>query len=217
MAIDIAPTSDSIVPRVVVIVDDHDLILRVTQHTRTQKAAEDGRNKTKAVVDFQVTRQYLVDNSESDFLKRLLTTRHFAEAGKRIIDLDEQNPLAIEVILCTIYRKDEGWRSSALGQEVTARTLKLHWEYLWDVVASTRYFMIEFFNLDTWFGLWYEKNHTADNSKLLYPCYQFNHAVGFLSITKNLVYNHAHIEEYKNENHPDLHVPPRIIGRFHMT
>ncbi|KAG9521469.1 N-terminal nucleophile aminohydrolase, partial [Aureobasidium melanogenum] len=212
MAIDIAPTSDSIVPRVVTIVDDHDLILRVTQHTRTQKAAEDGRDKTKAVVDFQVTRQYLVDNSESDFLKRLLTTRHFAEAGKRIIDLDEQNPLAIEVILCTIYRKDEGWRSSALGQEVTARTLKLHWEYLWDVVASTRYFMIEFFNLDTWFGLWYEKNHTADNSKLLYPCYQFNHAVGFLSITKNLVYNHAHIEEYKNENHPDLHVPPRIIG-----
>ncbi|KAG9689752.1 hypothetical protein KCU95_g15784, partial [Aureobasidium melanogenum] len=212
MAIDIAPTPNIIVLRVVTIVDNHDLTLRVTQYTKTQKAAEGGCDQIKGVVDFQVTRQYLVDNSESDFLKRLLTTRQFAEAGKRIINLDGQNPLAIEVILCTIYRKDEGWKSSALGEEVTARTLRLHWEYLWDVVASTRFFMIEFPNLDTWFRLWYEKNRTVKKSDLLYPCFQFNHIEAFLSITKRLVYDHPHIKEYKNENHPDLHVPPRIIG-----
>ncbi|KEQ64956.1 uncharacterized protein M437DRAFT_43793, partial [Aureobasidium melanogenum CBS 110374] len=94
----------------------------------------------------------------------------------------------------------------------TARTLRLHWEYLWDVVASTRFFMIEFPNLDTWFRLWYEKNRTVKKSDLLYPCFQFNHIEAFLSITKRLVYDHPHIKEYKNENHPDLHVPPRIIG-----
>lgn len=217
MATEIAPTPDNIVPRIVTIVNDHDLTLRVTQFTKTLEADEDRRDKIKAVVDFQVNRQHLVDNSEAEVLKKLLTTREFAEAGKCIINLDEHNPPAIEVILCAIYRKDEGWRASALGEKVTARTLKLYWEYLWDVVFSSRFLMIEFFNLDTWFRLWYEKNRAADDSRLLYPCFQFDHIEAFLSITKELVYDHAHIKEHKNEEHPDLHVPPRVIGKFWMT
>ncbi|KAH0152212.1 hypothetical protein KCU67_g9918, partial [Aureobasidium melanogenum] len=217
MATDITPTSDSIVPKIVTIVDDHDLTLRVTQYTMPLKASEDGRDKIKAIVDFQVTRQHLVDNSESEFIQHLLTTRDFAEAGKKTIDLYEQNPLAVEVILCAIYHKDEAWRSSELGQEVTARTLNLHWENLWEVVICNRFLMIEFFNLDSWFGLWYEKNGNEHDSELLYPCFQFNHADGFLGITKNLVYNHAHIEEYRHKKYPDLHVPPRVINALNAA
>jgi hypothetical protein len=71
------------------------------------KTGEDGHDKTKAIVDFKVTRQYLVDNSESAVLKKLLTTREFAEAGKSIINLDEHNPLAVEAILYAIYSKDD--------------------------------------------------------------------------------------------------------------
>lgn len=217
MATGVVPTSDSIVPRIVTIVDDHDLTLRVTQYTMPLKASEDGRDKIKAIVDFKVTRQHLIDNSESDFIQHLLTTRNFAEAGKKTIDLYEHNPLAVEVILCAIYHKDETWRSSSLGQEVTTRTLNLHWENLWEVVISNRFLMIEFFNLDTWFGLWYEKNGDEHDSELLYPCFQFNHADGFLCITKNLVYNQAHIEEYRHEKYPDLHVPPRVISKFNTS
>lgn len=204
----------SVTPRVVTISNDHDLTLRVTEYTKPLKTGEDGHDKIKAIVDFKVTRQYLVDNSKSEVIKKLLTTREFAEAGKNIINLDEHNPLAIEAILCAIYRKDENWRSSPLGEEVTARTLKLHWEFLWDVVFSNRFLIIEFRHLDAWFSLWYKKNGNAYGSDLLYPCFQFHHAQGFLSITKTLVYDHAHIVEYKNEKHPDLHVPPRIIRKF---
>jgi hypothetical protein len=215
MATDTATTSGSVVPRVVTIADNHDLTLRVTEYTEPLKAGEDGRDKLKAIVDFQVTRQYLVDNSESQVIKKLLTTREFADAGKSIINLDEHNPLAVEAILCAIYRKDEDWRVSTLGQEVTARTLKLHWKYLWDIVFSNRFFIIEFRHLDAWFHLWYDKNEYDESGpNLLYPCFQFNHVRGFLSITKDLVYDYAYIKEYKNEKHPDLHVPPRVISKF---
>ncbi|KAI4841093.1 hypothetical protein E4T44_07850 [Aureobasidium sp. EXF-8845] len=211
MATDVNATPGSVVPRVVTIADNHDLTLRVTEYTELLKAGDDGRDTIKTIVDFHVTRQYLVDNSKSEVIKKLLTTREFAEAGKKVINLDEHNPLAVEVILCAIYRKDEGWRSSTLGQEVTARTQELYWEYLWDVVFSNRFFIIEFHHLDAWFCLWYSENCIRCGSDLLYPCFQFNHAQGFLSKTKNLVYNCAHIEEYKNKKHPDLHVPPRVI------
>jgi hypothetical protein len=100
MATSIAATPDSVTPRVVIIADNHDLTLRVTEYTEPLKTGEDGHNKIKAIVEFKVTRQYLVDNSESAVLKKLLTTREFAEAGKSIINLDEHNPLAVEAILC---------------------------------------------------------------------------------------------------------------------
>ncbi|KAI4756849.1 hypothetical protein E4T52_11196 [Aureobasidium sp. EXF-3400] len=187
MATAITAASGSITPKVVTIVDDYDLTLRVTEYTEPLKTGEDGHNKIKAIVEFKVTRQYLVDNSESAVLKKLLTTGEFAEA-------------------------DDDWTSSTLGQEVTDRTMKLHWEYLWDIVFSNRFFIIEFHHLDAWFRLWYSENWTRrGGSDLLYPCFQFNHARGFLSVTKNLVYDFAHIEEYKNKKYPDLHVPPRVI------
>lgn len=214
MATNTAAKPVSVTPRVVTISDDHDLTLRVTEYTKPLKTGEDGHAKIKSIVDFQVTRQYLVDNSKSEVIKKLLTTREFAEAGKNIINLDEHNPLAIEAILCAIYRKNEVWTSSTLGQEVTARTLNLELDHLWDVVFSNRFLIIEFRHLDAWFALWYKRNGLRYGTKLLYPCFQFNHAQGFLSITKALVYDYAHIEEYKNEKHYDLHVPPRVIRKF---
>ncbi|KAI4819774.1 hypothetical protein E4T44_10429 [Aureobasidium sp. EXF-8845] len=219
MATDIAATSSgSGVHRVVTIVDNHDLTLRVTEYTQPLKTGEDGRDKIKAIVDFQVNRQYLVDNSESQVIKKLLTTREFAEAGKNIINLDEHNPEAVEAILCAIYRKGESWTSSALGQEVTARTMNLDWEYLWDVVFSNRFFIIDFRYLDAWFAIWYHKNvGEYYGSNLLYPYFQFNHAKGFLSIAEGMVYDQARIKEYRNEKHPDLHVPPRVISALNSA
>jgi len=214
METNIATPPDIITPKVVTIAEGHDLTLRVTEYTKPLQAGEDGHDKIKAIVDFNVTRQYLVDNSESEVIKKLLTTREFAEAGQSIINLDEHNPLAVEVILCAIYRKDETWRSSTLGEEVTARTLNLGLDHLWDIVSSNRFLMIEFFHLDMWFRLWYDKNGIHHGTKLLYPCFQFNHIEGFLFTTEYLVYNSAHVKEYKSTKHPDLHVPPRVISKF---
>jgi hypothetical protein len=52
MATDITTTSGSVVPKVVIIADNHDLTLRVTEYTKPLKAGDDGRDKIKTIVDW---------------------------------------------------------------------------------------------------------------------------------------------------------------------
>ncbi|THZ23287.1 hypothetical protein D6C91_03717 [Aureobasidium pullulans] len=198
--------------KVVTISDNHDLILRVTEYTKKLGASDDGHDKIKAVADFQVNRQFLIDNAESGFFRTLLTTRNFAEAGKNFIKLDEHNPSGVEVILCAVHSKDENWKSSAIGQAVTARTLQLPAQNLWDVVTSNQFMMMQFFHLDNWFVRWYARNsHATPNEMLLYPCLQFHHAVAFMQVTKALVYECAYIVEFRSKNHHDKHIEPRVL------
>ena len=200
--------------KVVTISDNHDLILRVTEYTKKLAASDDGHDKIKAVADFQVNRQFLIDNAESGFFRTLLTTRSFAEAGKNFIKLDEHNPSGVEVILCAVYSKDENWKSSAIGQAVTAHTLQLPAQNLWDVVTSNQFMMMQFFHLDNWFVRWYARNgHATPNEMLLYPCLQFHHAVAFMQVTKALVYECAYIVEFRSKNHHDKHIEPRVLRK----
>ncbi|THV92482.1 hypothetical protein D6D25_09491, partial [Aureobasidium pullulans] len=84
---------------------------------------------------------------------------------------------------------------------------------LCDVISSARHFLIEVVELDSWFKLWYEHGHNSktDPKSMLYPTYQLNHAEGFAAATKKMVYHHTRIEETKNQQHRDLHLPPRVI------
>lgn len=224
MAADVAAIPDGIMPRVVRITDNHDLTLRVFQYTEPLKAGEDGRDKIKAVVDFYITRETLIENPNSDLIKKLWTTPEFTKLGKGIINLDEHDPSAVEVILCAVYRKDEIWKSSALGREVIARSLDLDWEDLWEVVVSNRYLSIKSLYLNEWFETWYERHGRAheQGSNLLYPCFVFNHAKGFMTITKNMVHDYPHnieehkSKEHKSQKHPDLRVPPRVFGKYRI-
>ncbi|KAG9520474.1 hypothetical protein KCV07_g4207, partial [Aureobasidium melanogenum] len=217
MATNTAQTPDMFVPRVVTIKHDHDLTLRVTEYTEPLKAGEVGRDKTRAVVDFHVTRQPLIDSSNGQYIQDILATPEFVQHGNHIINLDEHDPRAVEAILCAIYRKNDDWKSSALGQEVVARTLNLHWEKLWDVVVSNRLLMVKSTLLNEWYALWYERHGQKPDSRLLYPCFVFNHAKGFASITKDLVHNHAYNDEYKSQKHPDLRVPFRVINALNAA
>ncbi|KAI5202181.1 hypothetical protein E4T38_05708 [Aureobasidium subglaciale] len=205
-------TSDpkTIVPVIVTITDSHDVVLRVTEYDNSGKVDKDGKYKIKTIVDFQATRQNLID--VSPVFKTLLTTRNFAEAGQYIINLKEHVPEAIEVILCAIYGKDSVWEASATGQEVALRTLKLEPIYLWEVMDSNHSFMIEFHNLDAWFTLWYKSvGLRFDADVMMYPCFQFRHAEGFLRATKAMVYHYHHIKERGNSKHNDLCLPPRVL------
>ncbi|KAG9602199.1 hypothetical protein KCU77_g3403, partial [Aureobasidium melanogenum] len=216
MATNTARTPDMFVPRVVTINRDRDLTLRVTEYTEPLKAGEDGRNKIKTVVDFHVTRQPLIDSSNGQYTQDILATLESVQHGNHTINLDEHDPRAVEAILCAIYCKNDDWKSSALGQEVVARTLNLHWEKLWDVVVSNRLLMVKSSLLNEWFALWYERHGQPHDSRLLYPCFIFNHAEGFAAITKDLVHNHSYNLEHDIKKHPDLHVPPRVFARNHL-
>ncbi|KAL1797251.1 hypothetical protein ACET3X_003857 [Alternaria dauci] len=76
-------------------------------------------------------------------------------------------------------------------------------------------------HLGDWFSKWYERNMAKVNltvptaQALAYPCYIFNHAIGYARVTKYLAYEHVgHIKErppkgFKGPKH--LHINERMF------
>ncbi|KAG9601179.1 hypothetical protein KCU77_g2986, partial [Aureobasidium melanogenum] len=200
------------VPKVIVFSHDADLTLRVLEYPQPLKPNDDGGDKMKSTTDFQVDRQVLINTFDSEFSRTLLTSNAWAESGKSLVTLKEHNPASVEAILCSVYSKGQTWKSSSNGQHTTARTLQLPAKTLWDVIASNHLFMKSFPDIDAWFSAWYGDNEQATTDEmLLHPRYQFHHARGFMSVTRNLVYDRPFIEEYMNEKHYRFHLPPRLI------
>ncbi|KAG9650751.1 hypothetical protein KCU64_g8960, partial [Aureobasidium melanogenum] len=136
------------VPKVIVFSHDADLTLRVLEYQQPLKPNDDGGDKIKSTTDFQVDRQVLINTSDSEFFRTLLTSNAWAESGKSLVTLKEHNPASVEAMLCSVYSKDQTWKSSSIGQHTTARTLQLPAKVLWDLIASNHLFMIPFANID---------------------------------------------------------------------
>jgi hypothetical protein len=79
-------------------------------------------------------------------------------------------------------------------------------------------------NLGPWFNDWYERNMSKVDltvptaQALAYPCYVFDHAIGYTRVTKYLAYNHVgHVKErppkgFKGPKH--LHINEReFLGK----
>ncbi|THY54415.1 hypothetical protein D6C97_05737 [Aureobasidium pullulans] len=204
---------DAIGPNIVVITDDADVTLRVIKYTQRLKPGDDGNDKVKSITDFNVNTQVMIRNSE--FFKTLLTG-NFAEASQSVVTLKEHDPSAMQAIFCALHSQYEDWSASSCGLSITKQTLGLSVHSLCDVISSARHFLIEMVELDSWFKLWYEHgdNSKTDPKSMLYPTYQLNHAEGFAAATKKMVYHHTRIEETKNQQHRDLHLPPRVIQQL---
>ncbi|KAI5245535.1 hypothetical protein E4T43_03169 [Aureobasidium subglaciale] len=212
MASNVTSKPEAIVPVVVIISDSADMVLRVIEYTHPLKANEDGNGKIKAITDFKVEREVLVESSP--FFRELLTTNNFAEAGQTLITLKEHKAASIEAILCAMHGKNQSWQLSESGRRVIAQTSKLPVDELWDVAASNQLLMIHFPDLGHWFDHWYKRNgRTTPAEKLLFPCEQFGYAQGFMDATRRLTYEHAFVQEYKNKNYPKRHVEPRVIRK----
>ncbi len=76
--------------------------------------------------------------------------------------------------------------------------------------------------LTDWFERWYNSNiltvrvdlRNEKFSQLLYPCWQFDYAGGFLHATKAAIYrSEGHITEGKPTKHYECHLPSRIIRK----
>lgn len=136
------------VPGLIVFNFDADLTLRVIEYTQPLKSDDDGGDKIKSTTDFQVDRQVLINRSDSEFFKTLLTSNAWAESGKSLVTLKEHSPTGVEAILLSVYSNDRTWKSSSIGRDITARTLHLPAKNLWDVIASNHLFMIPFPDID---------------------------------------------------------------------
>ena len=97
---------------------------------------------------------------------------------------------------------------------------------VWNVIGVGAKFDICYQSLEVlrpWFAKWYERNcrnATLDRElgqQLALPCFVFNHAEGFMKVTKWLAYNFSgHIIEKNPTEHRGLHLEPRAFaGKQH--
>lgn len=75
------------VSKVIGLSHDADLTLRVLEYTQPLKPDDDGGDKIKSTTDSQVDRQVLINKSDSEFFKALLTSNAGAESGKSLVTL----------------------------------------------------------------------------------------------------------------------------------
>ena len=104
-----------------------------------------------------------------------------------------------------------------LHKAPTEVTYILALQEMWHIVAAGDKYHLDIAALYDWYAAWYKKQDLGKLSawQLLYPCWRFNNAEGFLTATHTVVCESVgHIMEKNFEEHYELHLPPRIIREF---
>ncbi|KAL3477635.1 hypothetical protein BJX99DRAFT_225856 [Aspergillus californicus] len=177
-------------------------------------------------------------NSNSSLVKRLTASaifeaersklaqsEHFStmlrgpwrEASSKAITLEEDN---IEV-MTVLFRSLHGTLDEIAFNTVSMKTI-------WLLIQACDKYNIDIKTgaLRDWFINWYEVESKRDENQdgyefermVMYPCYHFDHAVGFQEATLVLVYNSpGHITEKNPTKNNRLHMPPRVIQQMNSA
>ncbi|KUJ21786.1 uncharacterized protein LY89DRAFT_637739 [Mollisia scopiformis] len=159
------------------------------------------------VASMKVNRQVLIDNSQV-FKAMMSSDGHWKETYASTIDMEVDNIPSVEVVLRALHgtMKEELYGASVSFPDV------------WEIIQFCSYRQIEVLKLKGWFAKWLEnalkvKLDHDDLKMLLFPCYTFDHAKGFASMTKTLAYNSAeHTTEYNPTDYRHLHLDGNAIG-----
>ena len=192
-----------------IIIDKYgDLAVKIVEYDNRASHPNHGLDEQEPTVckteEFQVCRQILVNNSP--VFKQLLTS-NFAEAKQSTVTLEEDAVDAMEIWFRVMH------------DNINANTYDVPLSEMWHLVAAADKYDLNIHDLNDWFAEWYLRNSSTgwDTCQLLYPCYRFDHAVGFAKATKILAYNSfGHIVEFNPTEHYQLHLPSRIIREFNI-
>jgi hypothetical protein len=146
---------------------------------------------------FKVKKQVLIDNSR--FFKVKLLRWKSNEADDF---LEEDSCTSLEI-----------WFKLLHGKELKD-TLTVPVDEMWHVIAAADKYEFTLKKLDGWFEDWYAKQdlRMISKRKLLYPCFEFGQAQGFVQVTRELVYGSKdHIEESNPAKYKTLHLPKNVI------
>ncbi|OCL05664.1 hypothetical protein AOQ84DRAFT_390725 [Glonium stellatum] len=184
-----------------------DLIIRVNENVHN---TEENR-KLQYTTDFKVFSERLT--SHSTFFMTELSHRHPKQAPPTFVLEGDNSSIAIELWFIILHREDV----SKLPEHLLVMPLK----EVWNVVGVGAKFNICYQSLDVlrpWFAKWYERNCRNATltreltQQLAFPCFVFNHAEGFMKVTKWLAYNcSGHIIEKNPTEHRGLHLEPRVF------
>ena len=182
------------------IADDADLTVRVIEYTKKRSRAEDEKPIVRQITDFSMRRDVIASNS-SVLAMLLRSSRHDAPI-EQVIELKEDSSRSLEVWF-TVFHETH-----------IHDTCSVPLSEMWNLVSVGDKYSMDLKRLNTWFATWYADQNLKelDARQLLFPCWAFDHARGFLSTTKKLVYESTrHITELNPTTHYQLHLPGRII------
>jgi hypothetical protein len=188
-----------------------DLVIELQKSEQIQPSPATGpKVKQSLVAKFSVDRSTLInlsmaDQTKSSFFKVLLTGS-FREAAQDHIAITDLEIDPLHLFLSIVHDRE------------IENTLDVSHQLIWPLEAIRDQYNVSREKFETWFVKWYtEKGDAIDEispREMLYPCWRFNHAPGFLEASRCCIYGvKGHIEEKNPTTHRGLHLPPRIIRK----
>ena len=203
----------------ITIVDDGDLVVEVIQSEKIFND-EGGSSIVEESAQFKVRRSVLT--AKSNVFRTMLQPGYFEEGSKTKVQIQDVRVASMEIWFRTLHKSSNIY------------SVKL--EEMCHLVAACDKYNLNITELRAWFATWYEKhnidqyydNWNAHSKKLegadltprslLFPCWRFNHATGFLRATRFLVYNcMGHITEQNPTKHYEFHLESRYIGKSSLV
>lgn len=203
---------------ITVIDKDGDLTVTVIEYD-DRVVNGDGNRPVSRTMQFRVRREVLTTHS-SHFAK-MLRPGHWREAQKELIELKEDSVASMDIWFRVLHN--------------TGLVYDVPLEEMWRLVTACNKYFFDLSMLKPWFATWYEKHgvnqyyenwairdkHSTDlldPRYLLYPCWIFDHAKGFMRATHFLCYNSVgHITERNPTIHYDLRLEGRVIQQLNAA
>jgi len=180
------------------IVADGDLTIHLTKSEDSELPSDD----IATSASIKVNRSVLVENSK--YFSRLLSGG-FKEEKQSTVTLYDDRVRAMLI-----------WFKRFHDVDLTD-TYDISHHEIWYLIAAADKYNFEVKHLKGWFTEWHRRTAVdqIDSRKLLYPCWIFDHALGFQRVTIDLVYNSPKgIYEVNPTKLHMLHVRPLITREF---
>ena len=202
---------------VTVIDENGDLTVEVIEYDDELENGN-GDRPVKRTQQFRVSKAVLSKNST--VFVAMFVPSHWRESQVESVKIEEDSVASMNIWLRILHGTDPD------------HCVPL--EEMWRLVAACDKYHFNLNLLKPWFAEWYKKYdrnqcyrnwafnddrcHRIDRlnpRSLLYPCYIFDHADGFMEATSFLCYNSVgHITEYNPTAHLDLRLPSRVIRKM---
>jgi len=161
---------------------------------------------TKFLVEKSVLVECQTASAKHTNIFRAMLTGHFKEAHRTEISLEDDSPPALTVFFRVLHHID------------VKETFSMKHTDMWSLVQICDKYNVSTEPFEAWFEKWYmaqgDTMNVMNKREMLYPCWKFNYALGFMNATKDCVMNlGGHITERNPTKHYELHLPQRIIRK----
>lgn len=162
-------------------------------------------------MQLKVSRKVMVESSS--YFKAMLSN-NWAESRQSVVDIECENPVGAELWYRVFHKSPLPNDMYDIPIDRIGNVIQYG-----GLVQEVRGSDVDLEELYEWFEKCLERIDlptitTDELTMLLYPCYAFNHAQGFATVTKRLSYEiSGHITENRTTEDRSIHLDGNVIGR----